>query len=107
MLPQSLFASAPDPNFHFLHTDTLNSWPVTDPVQWPLEHAHEPILARAAEGLSKLTQNDADRIVRLVLRRCSLNLVDVEPGRVVVHYWGPNRADLRPFFVSWRPKRYH
>lgn len=24
----------------FLHADTLTSWPVGDPVQWSLDHAH-------------------------------------------------------------------
>src|SRR5262249_61272770 len=35
----------------------------------------------------------------LVTRRCKLNLLEIEPGRVVVHFWGQQgRADLRPFF---------
>jgi hypothetical protein len=104
LLPQAVFAS-PSSNFHFIHTDTLNHWPVFDPVQWSLEHAHEPILARAAEGLSKLTECDAERIIRLVVRRCSLNLLEVLPRRVVVDHWGSNRADLKPFFKSHRLAR--
>ena len=70
LLPKAVFVT-PSTNFHFIHSGTLNHWPVLDPVQWCLEHAHEPILARAAEGLSKLTTNDGDRIIRLVVRRCS------------------------------------
>lgn len=105
ILPQSIFAKQPDPNFHFIHSDTLNHWPVADPVQWSLEHAHEPILERAAEGLSKLTMSDGERIVRLVVRRSYLNLLEVLPERVVVDHWGSNRADLKPFFKSHRLAR--
>lgn len=100
ILPNNIFATTPDPRFHFIHTDTLNSWPVLDPVQWSLHNAHAPILARAAEGLEKLTTNDGERIIRLVVRRCSLNLLEVQPGRVVVDHWGSSRADLRPFFKT-------
>lgn len=99
LFPTSIFAT-PAPNFHFIHADTQNSWPVTDPVRWSLAHAHEPILARAAEGLSKLTTSDGDRIVKLVVRRCSLNLLELHPGRVVVDHWRSNRADLKPFFKT-------
>lgn len=105
ILPQSIFAKQPDPNFHFIHSDTLNHWPVADPVQWSLEHAHEPILERAAEGLSKLTMSDGERIVRLVVRRSYLNLLEVLPERVVVDHWGSNRADLKTFFKSHRLAR--
>ena len=100
LLPKAVLATTPDRRFHFIHTDTLNHWPVADPVQWSLEHADDPILARAAEGLGKLTECDGDRIVRLVVRRCSLNLLEVLPGRVLAHHWGSNRADLKPFFKS-------
>jgi hypothetical protein len=100
LLPQGIFATTPNPNFHFIHSDTLNHWSVADPVQWSLEHCHEPMLTRAAEGLSKLSVNDGDRIIRLVVRRCSLNLLEVYPARVVVDQWGSHRADLRPFFKS-------
>jgi hypothetical protein len=100
LLPQSLLAT-PAPNFHFIQSETLNHWPVLDPVQWSLEHAHQPILVRAAEGLSKLTVSDGDRIVRLVVRRCSLNLLEVGGNRVQVQFWGQQgQADLRPLFKS-------
>lgn len=97
ILPKAVFAT-PDHRFHFIHADSCKHWPIADPVQWSLLNAHEPILARAAEGLSKLTECDADRIVRLVVRRCSLNLLEVQPGCVVVDHWGSHRADLKPFF---------
>ncbi len=99
ILPKVVFAK-PSSNFTFLHTDTLNHWPVADPVQWSLQNAHEPILARAAEGLSNLTVNDGDKIIRLVVRRCALNLLEVQPGRVMVDHWGSQHADLRPFFKT-------
>ena len=98
-LPKSRLATT-DHRFHFIQTDTLNHWPVANPVQWSLQNAHEPILARAAEGLGKLTVSDGERIIRLVVRRCSLNLLEVQPGRVVVDHWGSQRADLKPFFKS-------
>lgn len=99
LIPKTVFATSA-PTFHFLHADSCNHWPVADPVQWSLQNAHEPILARAAEGLSKLTANDGERIIRLVVRRCSLNLLELQPGRVVVDHWGSNSADLRPFFKA-------
>ena len=72
---------------------------MAEPVAWCLEHAQEPILERATVGLSKLTPADDQRIVRLVVRRCRLNLIELHPGQVVVHHWGQQgRADLRPFF---------
>jgi hypothetical protein len=99
LLPKAVFATSV-PRFHFIHTDTQTSWPVPNPVQWSLRNADEPILTRAAEGLSKLTVSDGSRIVRLVLRRCSLNLLELQHGSVVVDHWGQNRADLKPFFKS-------
>jgi len=98
ILPRSLFASNPDRSFWFLHADTLTSWPVADPVEWSLKNSHEPVLERAAEGLRKLTLEDGDRIIRLVVRRCRLNFLEVHPEQVVVHYWSSQRADLRSFF---------
>ena len=78
LLPESVFAT-PSSNFHFLHADSYTHWPVADPVLWSLKNAHEPILTRAAEGLSKLTTSDGDRIMRIVVRRCGLNLVEGQP----------------------------
>jgi hypothetical protein len=98
LLPTSLFAT-PSSNFHFIHADSCKHWPVPNPVSWSLQNAHEPILERAADGLGKLTPDDADRIIRLVLRRCSLNLLEIHGSRVQVHFWGTKgQADLKPFF---------
>lgn len=98
ILPRSLFAGNPDHRFHFIHADTLNSWPVADPVVWSLKYRHEPILERASDGLRKLTADNGERVIRLVVRRCRLNLVEVRFDHVVVHHWASHHADVRPFF---------
>jgi len=90
----------PAANFHLIQTDTLNSWSVTDPVEWSLQNVDQPILARAADRLGKLTNQDDQRIVRLVVRRCGLNLVEIQSNQVTVHYWSDQLADLRPFFKA-------
>ncbi len=105
VLPRSLFARTPDRSFWFIHADSCTSWPVADPVEWSLDHAHEPILEWATEGLRKLTPDDGDRITRLVVRRCRLNLIELHPDQVVVHHWSSLRADLRPFFKQHRLAR--
>jgi len=98
LVPRSLFARNPDRTFWFIHADSCTSWPVADPVAWSLDHAHEPVLERAGEGLRRLTPDDGDRIIRLIVRRCRLNLLELHVDQVVVHHWGQQRADLRPFF---------
>ena len=98
ILPKNPLAT-PSSNFHFIHTDTLYSKPVADPVSWTLQNANEPILARASDGLDKLTHNDTDRIIQLILRRCSLNLLEVHGNRLQIHDRGrQGMTDLRPFF---------
>ncbi len=100
-VPHNLSAS-PTPTHHFIHTNTLNSWPITNPAQWCLDHKHETILERAFDGLCKLTEEDSDRIIRLAVRRCGLNLVETQPNQITVHYWSQQIADLRPFFKDHR-----
>src|SRR5580700_5002679 len=98
-LPRFLTAKGNPKSFWFLHAETGESWPVGDPVLWSLENARMPILERASKGLLKLTHKDGNRIIRLVVRRCKLDLLELRPGQVVVNYWGQNGyADLRPFF---------
>jgi hypothetical protein len=42
---------------------------------------------------------DPQRVLRVVVRRCKLNLIEIHPRRVVVHFWGTQgQGDLRPFF---------
>jgi hypothetical protein len=72
---------------------------VDDPVTWALENARQPILERARDRLLTLDATDPQRVVRLVVRRCGLNLLEIQPRRVVVHHWGQQgQGDLRPFF---------
>jgi hypothetical protein len=84
----------------FLHASSGESWEVDDPTQWCLENVHDLILERARERLVTLdTRSDPQRVIRLVTRRCQLNLIEFLLARVVVHYWGQDGlADLRPFF---------
>jgi hypothetical protein len=83
----------------FLLAPTGESWEVADPIQWCLENAHEPILEHGRERLLTLTAADRQRIVRLVVRRCRLNLIEIQRERVIVHHWGQQgRGDLRSFF---------
>jgi hypothetical protein len=99
LLPRGVRAEKRSGSFWFLRAPTGQTWPAADPVTWALEHAHEPILERASTGLLKLTPADGQRIVRLLTRRCKLNLLEIGPGRVVVHYWGTQgQGDPRPFF---------
>jgi hypothetical protein len=77
------------------------SWPVADPVAWSLENALLPTLERASQGLRTLTSADGERVIRLVTRRCALNLIEIHPDQVVVHHWGQQgRADLKSFFKA-------
>ena len=101
LVPHKLFASPiPTPSHHFIQTTTLNSWPIANPAQWCLDHKHDQILERACDGLCSLSTNDSDRIIRLVVRRCGLNLVEVQPRQITVHHWSQQLADLRPFFKA-------
>jgi hypothetical protein len=97
LVPHKLFAS-PTPTHHFIQATTLNSWPIVNPAQWCLDHKHDPVLERAYDGLRSLSVNDEDRIIRLVVRRCGLNLIEVNPKQVLIHHWSQQLADLRPFF---------
>jgi hypothetical protein len=87
------------PSYWFIHTPTGETWPVGDPVAWSLENARQPILERAGERLVTLDAADPQRVIRVVVRRCRLNLLELRPGRVVVHHWGrQGQGYLRPFF---------
>ena len=98
-LPRILLAQRNPCSFWFLHTNTGDCWAVVDPVTWALEHAWQPILEPARERLMTLDAADPQRVIRLVVRRCKLGLLELRPGRVVVHHWGQQgQGDLRPFF---------
>jgi hypothetical protein len=99
LFPWKFFSRNADESFWFLHADTGASWEISDPVEWPLANVNLPVLVRASEGLGKLTTQDGDRILRLVTRRCGLNLIEQSPRIIVVSYWGQTGlADVRPFF---------
>lgn len=98
-LPRFLLARPNPRSFWFLHTPTGESCAVDNPVAWALGNARHPILERARERLMTLDADDPQRVIRLIVRRCQLNLVELRPGRVVVHHWGQQgQGDLRPFF---------
>jgi hypothetical protein len=100
-LPRFLAAKEKPKSFWFIHADTGDSWPVADPLSWSLESAGHPILERARERLVTLDAGDPQRLIRLVTRRCKLNLLELLPGRVVVHHWGQQGlGELRPFFKA-------
>lgn len=106
VLPTSLFGlsssqSNPSKNsFLFIHNNTLETWSVADPIEWCLENRNNPILKRASEGLANLSTNDGDRIIRLVVRRCRMNLLEFKSNQITMHYWGQQYADFKPFFKS-------
>ena len=96
-LPRGVRAESRSKFFWFLHSPTGKSWPVDDPVAWSLENARQPILERARERLVTLDGTDPQRVIRVVVRRCKLNLLEIHRGRVVVHHWGQQgQGDLRP-----------
>ena len=101
ILPKRLLTREIPSTFWFVPAASGAAWPVADPVRWSLKNARQPILEPAAEGLLQLTPADGDRIIRLVIRRCHLNLLELHHGQVVVHYWGElGMVDLRLFFKT-------
>jgi hypothetical protein len=99
ILPRTVRAEGNPGSFWFLHAPTGESWAVEDPVAWSLENAGQPALERACERLVTLNAADTHRVIRLVVRRCRLNLIELQPARVVIHHWGQQgQADVRPFF---------
>jgi hypothetical protein len=105
-LPRFLLARRNSRSFWFLHAPTGQAWPADDPVAWALANARQPILERARERLVTLDAADPQRVIRLVVRRCRLNLLELRPERIIVHFWGQQgQADLRPFFKQHRLAR--
>lgn len=78
------------------------SWPVEDPCAWALaNHASLPVLESARERLGTLTPADGERTLKVVLRRCPLNLMEVDGNAVTIHQWtATSRVDLRWFFKA-------
>lgn len=93
--------AAPDREHWFVDAASGEAWPVQDPVRWVLEKCAAADSRRAAAGLRTLTPAEGERIIRLVTRRCGLNLIVSTPRRVAIHHWGRcGLADLRPFFKT-------
>lgn len=86
LLPATRLATQA-PTFFFVHTNLADSFQVANPVQWYLDHQREPVIERDKDGLRNLSTTDSERIVRLVVRRCGLNLVEVESIQVTIQYW--------------------
>jgi hypothetical protein len=100
-LPRVLLAGRNRRSFWFLHAPTGQAWAVDDPVAWALANAGRPILERARARLVTLDAADPQRVIRLVVRRCRLSMIELHPERVVVHHCGTQgQADLRHFFKA-------
>ena len=83
------------PSHYILHFPSGRSWPTDDPLQWLLDRRDGDLLALARERLTA-SPDDAERCLRVALRRCSLALVHVVSDvRVVVHHWTDPTPDLR------------
>lgn len=106
-LRSSIGACAPDlyrvklkcPADHsILDPVTGHFWQVKDPVEWSFQNVDKAVLARARNGLRSLLPTDSDRIQRLLVRRCGINLIRINTRSIEVQYWGNlGLADLRPF----------
>ena len=103
LLPKIQAAGENAKSFWFLHKPSGQFWTVEEPVAWSMDNADHSILERAKERLVTLDTADPERVIRLVTRRCKLDLIELQPERVVVHYWGQQgQGDLRPFFKTHR-----
>ena len=101
LLQRGVRAERRSKSFWFLNTATGQAWAVDDPVAWALEHARRSVLERARARLVTLDAADPQRVLRLVVRRCRLNVIEIYPERVVVHFWGTRgQGNLRPFFKA-------
>ena len=81
----------------FIHVDSGDFWYVSDPVLWALNNKDQPVIERAAEALSRRNKEDAEQILKIVVRRCSLNFIEIQGPNIIVHFW-TRKADLRTFF---------
>lgn len=93
-------AAAPAPRRYFV--GPAGAWAVEDPAAWALaRRADMPELERARERLATLAPGDDVKILRVVLRRCPLSLVEVNGATVTIQHWTrPGKVDLRPFFKA-------
>lgn len=83
------------PSHYFLHITSGRSWPTDDPHQWLLDRRDDELLAPARERLMA-SPDDAERCLRVALRRCSLALVRVVSDvRLVARHWAEPAPDLK------------
>lgn len=87
-------------SFYLLNIYSNKPTPIPEPVSWLLDHLNHPMLKRANARLqASMDAPDPQRILRVVVRRCGLNLIEIHEQRIIVHYWGKTGlGDLRPFF---------
>jgi hypothetical protein len=91
----------PPPKFVMFYVLSDEWWPTEDPVQWAATQQKNPLLSRVANRLlGERTQDDWTRIIGLFTRRFAVNLVELRPGRVILHYWGKRKVDLKYFMRS-------
>ena len=100
ILPTRIWAAGGNfKSYWLLHVPSGQSWSISDPASWSLENSGQPLLERGKERLGMLDAADPERVIRLVTRRCKLNLIEIQPEKVVVHYWGQKgQGELRPLF---------
>ena len=93
-------AAAPVPRCYFV--GPAGAWAADDPAAWALaRQADLPELEHARERLATLTLDRHENILRVVLRRGPLSLVEVNGAMVTAQHWTrPGKVDLRPFFKA-------
>ncbi|MFM7539543.1 MAG: twin-arginine translocation signal domain-containing protein [Planctomycetota bacterium] len=104
-LPMPARPAAEASRIHFVGDS--ESWRVEDPCAWALANRESlPVLQRARQRLDTLTPDDAERALKVVLRRCPVVLVEVMGDAVTVHQWTSTaNADPRWFFKANRLAR--
>ena len=96
--------ATPDPTQPaFFDLGTGQCIAVPNPTAWCIANAHTPLLSRARERL-ELSDSDTeqDRVLRVVLRRCGLLLLERRgPSFLVIQFWKDQASvidSLRPYF---------
>ena len=96
--------ATPDPTQPaFFDLGTGQCIAVPNPTAWCIANAHTPLLSRARERL-ELSDSDTeqDRVLRVVLRRCGLLLLEQRGSSfLAIQYWKDRSSvidSLRPYF---------
>lgn len=104
--PGSISGGEPAPKFVMFYFPTDEWWPTEDPIQWAATQQRNSLLAQVAKRLlAEQTPTDWTRIIRLFTKRFYVNLVELRPGRVILHYWGRKKVDLGYFMRSQKLAR--